>query len=219
MGQQDVTEMSENLPEDIPVFPLGGVLLLPGGQLPLNIFEKRYLDMVDYALSTHKLIGMVQPKINNENDNAELEKIGCAGRITDYSETSDGRYLITLTGVSRFFVSEEKNAQHLFRVVAAKWDNFKDDLSEKSCLGLKRDYLYELLEKYFSMEQLECDWDAVKGASDNKLITCLSMICPLPAREKQALLEAQCCKTRGDLFIAMLEMVLKEKALLTGVKH
>lgn len=213
MEQNPFAPKFEDLPGTIPVFPLGGVLLLPGGQLPLNIFEPRYIAMVDDALRGGRLIGMIQPDPLHPMRNGDappiLLKTGCAGKITDFNETKDGRYLINLTGICRFDIAEETTQDTPYRRVRPDWSPYQGDPQGKSCLGLNRDHLHALLKTYFSKEELECDWAAIENCSDNKLITCLSMICPFEARDKQALLEAPCCQTRGELFIAMLEMTLR----------
>lgn len=212
----------EDLPESIPVFPLMGVLLLPNGQLPLNIFEQRYLDMVDAALSSHRLIGMIQPGNPTPQgtiENASLTKVGCAGKIVDFSETSDGRYLITLSGVCRFKVNEELSAMTSYRQVKPDWYTYKKDLESQGSIDLDRDRLNELLSNYFDKEGLDCDWSMVEKAADEKLITCLSMICPFEPQEKQALLEASCCNKRSELFMTMLEMAVKSGEICLDTKH
>ena len=199
----------DELPESIPVFPLTGVLLLPNGQLPLNIFERRYLDMIDAAMSSHRIIGMIQPDKPNygeKGSNPALANTGCAGRIVDFSETTDGRYLISLSGICRFKVEEELKATTLYRQVKPDWHPYRDDLESSGHIDLNRDRLTELLEHYFSKEEIQCDWSMIEKASDEKLITCLSMICPFDPQEKQALLEAKCCNKRSELFMTMLEM-------------
>lgn len=195
------------LPAAIPVFPLSGVLLLPGGPLPLNIFEKRYLAMVDDALRGSRLIAMVQPQ---EEEGGTLFSTGCAGRISAFEETGDGRYLITLTGVCRFRIAQELPPQNGYRRIVPDWTPYEKDLRPESCIDLDRERLKTLLGDYFSMNHLSCDWDAIDGADDYRLITCLSMICPLEAKEKQALLEAECCRARAALFITMLEMAVRK---------
>lgn len=189
------------LPAEIPIFPLGGVLLLPRGQLPLNIFEPRYLAMVDDAISSHRLIGMVQTK-----EDGSLYKVGCAGRITSFNETADGRNEIVLTGVCRFSIEEELSQKDGYRRVHAAWSGFKKDMEPMGCLDMDRAKLKKLLKNYFEKQGLTCSWDAVDSAADEKLITSLAMICPLDASDKQALLEAPCCKERAKLFISLLEM-------------
>ncbi len=197
-----------DLPEEIPVFPLSGVLLLPRGSLPLNIFEPRYLAMVDDALRTNRLIGMIQPR-NGE----ELFNIGCVGKIVSFTETDDNRYLMTLKGVSRFHIAGEMlAATGGYRRVRVNWSDFRTDLNPVEELNINRDRLVTLLRSYFDMEGMDCDWGAIDNASDDRLMTCLSMICPLNAGEKQALLEAPCCKTRADLFMDLLEMATRDSS-------
>lgn len=199
------------LPQEIPVFPLAGVLLLPRGQLPLNIFEPRYIAMTEEALRTHRMIGLVQPRDFNmtlSTDPASLFTTGCAGKITSFEETDDGRYLITLTGISRFHIAKELPLLNGYRRAQVEWHNFSGDLETHDCLGIDRDHLKDLLRNYFNMEGLSCNWDSIDDASDDKLITALSMICPLDPGEKQALLEAACCRTRARMFMTMLEMAV-----------
>lgn len=199
------------LPQEIPVFPLTGVLLLPRGQLPLNIFEPRYLAMFEDALRADRIIGVIQPRDFQQGmtgDKAPLFVTGCAGKITAFEETEDGRYLVTLTGVSRFHVDQEITQQRGYRRARVKWDQFADDLKARDCLGIDRNHLKDLLRSYFDIEGLSCSWDSIDGASDDKLITALSMICPLDPGEKQALLEAACGSTRAKMFMTMLEMAV-----------
>ncbi len=199
------------LPQEIPVFPLTGVLLLPRGQLPLNIFESRYLAMIEDALKSSRIIGIIQPRDFQQgttNDTAPLFATGGAGRITAFEETDDGRYLITLTGVSRFQLTQETGLQNGYRRAQVNWEPFKDDLQSPDCLGIDRNHLKDLLRSYFHLEGLSCSWDSIDSANDDKLITALSMICPLDPGEKQALLEAACCRTRAKMFMTMLEMAV-----------
>lgn len=197
-----------DLPGEIPVFPLSGVLLLPRGSLPLNIFEPRYLAMVDDALRADRLIGMIQPRSGDE-----LFNIGCVGKILSFTETDDARYLITLKGVSRFcIIGELPLGKGGYRRVRANWSDFRTDLEPVQELNINRNRLVTLLHSYFDMEGMNCDWGAIDNASDDKLMTCLSMICPLNAGEKQALLEAPCCKTRADLFMDLLEMATRDSS-------
>lgn len=198
----------DDLPDVLPVFPLQSVLLLPRGQLPLNIFEPRYLAMVADALQSNRLIGIIQPRTNNA-----LYQTGCAGRITSFSETDDGRYLITLKGACRFHAGQEQGmAAGGYRRVIATWSAFSGDITPPQSLDIDRKKLSSLLASYFDMEGMKCDWAAIESASDEKLITCLAMACPLDAGEKQALLEAPCCKTRADLFMSLLEMAIRDPA-------
>ncbi|MDB5491937.1 MAG: ATP-dependent protease La domain protein [Micavibrio sp.] len=194
------------LPDEIPVFPLSGVLLLPHGHLPLNIFEPRYLSMVDDALKSHQLIGMIQPR-----EDGSLFTTGCAGKITAFSETDDGRYEITLKGLSRFVIGLElPNALGGYRRVRANWSEFPKDTDPVDHLNLDRNRLKDLLRNYFDIEGMDCEWSAMETVSDDNLITCLSMVCPLDASEKQALLEARCGNTRSELFMTLLEMATRD---------
>jgi len=199
------------LPETLPIFPLDGVLLLPGGNLPLNIFEEKYLAMTNDSLSTHRLIGMVQPRqTNNPNPKRQpVYRIGCVGKITEYTETQDGRYLISLTGISRFHIEEELETISGYRRIKPEWDKFEKDIYETGCLNLDRTRLKTLLAQYFKKEGMECDWQAIENTNDNRLITCLAMTCPFTTIEKQALLEAPCCTSRAEKFMTILEMTVR----------
>ncbi len=201
----------ERLPENLPIFPLYGVLLLPGGNLPLNIFEDRYLEMIDDALKDSRLIGMVQPnKSASDNENGENQSknftIGCAGRITSFSETEDRRVVINLTGVCRFEIAKEMTREKSYRLVKPQWNGFLDDLSTDRCMDLDREKLFGFLERYFEIHGLSCSWESIRSTPNEKLITALAMICPLDACEKQALLEARTCQERAELFMTMLEL-------------
>ncbi len=211
MSSEPFAQIFDSLPTSLPVFPLEGVLLLPHGQLPLNIFEPRYMAMVDAALSRDRLIGMVQPK--GERDELHGDQIfqtGCAGRITHFQETDDGRYLITLTGVCRFRITEEISANTRFRQVRPDWTGFQNDLQKVGCLNLNRARLSGLLREYFAINHLSMDWELIDVIADESLLTALAMICPLSASEKQALLEAPCCKSRADLFVDLLEIAVRQ---------
>lgn len=198
-----------DLPDDLPIFPLEGVLLLPRGQLPLNIFEPRYLAMVEDAMKGQRLIGMIQPR----GATTVLYDAGCAGKIVSYAETDDGRYLITLKGVCRFHVlSELQQGRNGYRRVKPDWAEFAKDVESVGKLNIDRARLKGLLKTYFDIEGMECSWKAVDDASDDNLITCLSMICPLNVSEKQALLEARCGKTRADLFMTLLDMATRDSS-------
>lgn len=199
----------EDLPREIPIFPLSGVLLLPNGQLPLNIFEPRYIAMVEDALRSHRLIGMIQPRGSTD----AVYRTGCAGRINGFNETPDGRFTITLKGLCRFHVeSEMEPAKGGYRRVEVSWSSFPHDLDPQTELNIDRKKLCALLASYFDMEGMKCDWNMIDGASDGKLITCLSMACPLDAGEKQALLEAACGRARAELFMNLLEMAIRDQS-------
>jgi hypothetical protein len=206
----------DNLPDSLPIFPLTGVLLLPGGQLPLNIFEPRYLAMVDSALKSDRMIGMIQPQ---EPYQDHLFSIGCAGRIISFEETPDGRYLITLEGVARFKVVKELDLHSGgFRQVKPGWGGFEQDLTPHNTLNIDRMRLTDLLKNYFEKEGMSCAWEKIHDTQDDKLMTCLSMVCPFDPKDKQALLEAPCCKTRADIFMTLLEIAVKGGRL-AGIKH
>ena len=197
----------EQLPQTIPVFPLPEVLLLPRGRLPLNIFETRYLAMVEDALAADRMIGMIQPLEPNGPDSTPgLYDTGCAGRICRFEETEDGRFLISLSGVCRFTVTEELSPVSDYRRVRADWSDFRSDLEPIAEAGLDRDRLLSALRGYFDAHGIEADWDALREAPEERLVTCLSMICPFGALEKQALLEARDLPARTQVLMALIEM-------------
>jgi hypothetical protein len=199
-------------PDTLPVFPLTGVLLLPGGNLPLNIFEPRYLAMVDDALRTNRLIGMIQPdasKAEGQHGPA-LYRTGCAGRITAFQELEDGRYLMTLTGKKRFEVKDELDTIRGYRRVRPDWSTFQDVPGKPNlCIDIDREKLHALLKSYFHKEGMACEWELLAATPDQYLITTLAMICPFEPQDKQALLEATDCKARGALFMELLDMAIK----------
>lgn len=198
------------LPETVPVFPLPGALLLPRGRLPLNIFEPRYLAMMDDVLrSDHRLIGMVQPFESEEGEEPRLHSIGCAGRVIAFSEAEDGRYLITLAGVCRFRHRGEVQGFQPYRRVKAEWSDFARDLggAEKDP-GFNRDRFLKTLGKFFSVAQLSSDWDTLKEADAEMLINSLSMLCPFEVEEKQALLEAPTLATRRETLAALMQFAI-----------
>ena len=199
-----------DLPATIPVFPLPGALLLPRARLPLHIFEPRYLAMLDDALKTsHRLIGMIQPNAGLGGQNA-LHSIGCAGRVTAFSETDDGRYMITLTGSSRFRLVEEVEGFTPYRKCTVSWNGFDRDLGgNEHDAGLDRDRFLKLLERYFEAEELKTDWGSLCQADDELLINSLSMLCPLTPEDKQALLEAPSLVTRRETLVTLLEFAMR----------
>lgn len=190
----------ESLPEIIPIFPLEGALLLPSGELPLNIFEPRYLAMVADALQGNRLIGIIQPDY----------KTGCVGRIVKFEEVIDGRYLISLRGLCRFRLGLQATTPSLsYHRSHVTWDEFAQDMVRMPCLDIDKPHLKSLLRRYFESQGLSMDWDLIDEVADEGLFTALAMVCPLGATEKQALLEAKCCKSRADLLIKLLEMSLQ----------
>lgn len=198
----------EDLPGTIPVFPLPEVLLLPGGRLPLNIFEPRYLAMVEDALGDARLIGMIQPSCGDRSDpSPALYRTGCAGRIARFEETVDGRYLIALNGVCRFDVAEELPLDSRgYRQIRADWSPYAADLRPCADARLDRTRLISSLRRYFEDHGLSADWEAVESAPDERLVTCLAMICPFGAPEKQALLEAPDLPARAEVLTTLVEM-------------
>src|SRR5215207_1288739 len=195
----------EDLPSEIPVLPLSGALLLPNGQMPLNIFEPRYVEMVDAAMAGDRLIGMIQPRLGqpDEASEAALCDIGCAGRIVQFAETGDGRYLITLVGVCRFEVAEEVASGALYRRCRVSASPFADDFEPKKGEDeVDRARLLKTFRAYLDAHGLEADWESVNRASNAGLVTALSMMSPWGAAEKQALLEAPDHKTRAEALVA-----------------
>jgi uncharacterized protein len=195
------------LPSILPIFPLTGVLLLPRGRLPLNIFEPRYLAMTRHALAGERLIGMVQPSDPLTRDSEPpVYPTGCAGRITSFSETDDGRFLITLTGICRFRIREELPPLEGFRRVVPEWRAFARDLEGEDEPGFDRERLFRGLRAYFQHHQISADWDAMTSVSGERLVTSIAMICPFEPSEKQALLEASSLDERARLLTAIVEM-------------
>jgi Lon protease-like protein len=195
------------LPQVIPVFPLPGSILLARGQLPLNVFEPRYLNMVDDAMAGDRIIGLIQPLTGLDNPQPPLARVGCAGRITSYAETDDGRYLVTLTGICRFAVKQELAVTTPYRQVRPGWDVFAGDLYPASEDGLPdRSELILSLRTYAATHGLQADWSAVEDAPMEMLVHALAAGCPFPAPEKQALLEAVSLADRARTLIALMAM-------------
>jgi uncharacterized protein len=197
----------DDLPDTLDVFPLSGVLLLPRGQLPLNVFEPRYLALVDTALSGTRLIGVIQPTQNEEKVlKPTLAAVGCAGRLTGYRENEDGRYIITLSGIARFRVAEELETDTPYRRVRADFRPFLDDLVAADETDFPRERLVGALKDYLTRRDLKADWKSVLSAPPETLVNALAMLCPFEPAEKQALLEAPSWPERVDTLIALLEM-------------
>jgi len=196
-----------DLPQVIPVFPLAGVLLLPRGQLPLNIFEPRYLNMVDDAMAGERIIGMIQPTGGPRRLPA-LSPVGCAGRITSFAETSDGRYLITLTGCSRFRVQAELPVQTPYRQVRAQFAPFEADLTAPAAGegGLERESLLDALRAFLESRGLDIDWETAETAPPEALVNSLAMALPFDPPEKQALLEAVDLDARASVLTALMRI-------------
>jgi Lon protease-like protein len=204
-----------DLIEVIPVFPLPGALLLPRGQMPLNIFEPRYLAMIDDALrSGHRLIGMIQPDTTHPGPESEpnLFKVGCVGRITQIAETGDGRYLLQLTGIARFRVDEELSVTTPYRQCRVSYAPFTDDFTpRKGEDGVDRESLLRSLAEFLKANNLKADWDGIENAPNEALVNALAMMSPYGAPEKQALLEAPDLKTRAEILVALTEIELAKK--------
>jgi uncharacterized protein len=202
----------EELPPTLPIFPLPGVLLLPRGKLPLNIFEPRYLAMTEEALHGDRLIGMVQPLEEDAGgDQPPVFPVGCAGRMTQFSETEDGRYLITLTGICRFRIERELPLFCGYRRVAPDYSAYRSDF-DIDPVNFDRGRLLSALKVYLKLKQLSAEWDSIENAPGERLITCLSMICPFAPREKQALLESPSLAERAKVLTVLLEMAVLEGA-------
>jgi Lon protease-like protein len=197
------------------LFPLRGAILLPRATLPLNVFEPRYLEMIDNAMSGDRLIGIVQPAHDTGHDDEEsplgrsvgLRNVGCVGRVTSYQEVDDGRLIITLTGIVRYQILDEAVTDRPYRVASVAYDRFASDLSE----GLGEDQvdrvnLLRVLRSYLDANRLEADWGAIQRASSEFLINALCVMCPYGPEEKQALLEAEDLKRRADVLVALAEM-------------
>lgn len=199
----------KDLPTTAPVFPLTAALLLPGGRMPLNIFEPRYLQMIDHAVSGKRVIGMIQPRLDGairEDGEPELCEVGCLGRLTSLTETGDGRYLISLQGVCRFRQTDELAVKTPFR--QCRILPFMADLKEDQGSSIDRAALLKAFRAYLEANELGADWASVSRAENATLVNALSMMSPYGAAEKQALLEAPDLKTRAETLIAITEMAL-----------
>ena len=198
-----------DLPEAIPVFPLPGALLLPRARLPLHLFEPRYLAMLDDVLKTQsRLIGMVQPY--ETRGGSKLHTIGCAGKVTAFSETEDGRYMITLSGASRFRVVEEVEGFTPYRRCKVNWKGFESDFGPtEHDASFDRQAFLSSLGKYLNDQGLSTDWDSLSEADDELLINSLSMLCPFAPEDKQALLEAPSLTTRRETLMTLIEYALR----------
>ena len=200
---------SEELPAEFPVFPLPGALLLPRGKLPLNVFEKRYLAMVFDSLAAGRMFGMIQPDsgMAQTGDEPGLFRVGCLGRVSSFSETDDGRLLITLTGLIRFSVAGELPVRSGYRRVRGDFSAYTGDLTHaRPATDIGRDNLLNALRGYFARRHIEANWDAIRGLDDDALLITLAMACPFEPVEKQALLEASDDAARAMTLLALLQM-------------
>jgi Lon protease-like protein len=204
----------EDLPAELPLFPLNGVLLLPRGRLPLNVFEPRYLNMVEHALGHQRLIGIVQPMVDGQAglsapDGSALYRAGCAGRITSFQETTGGQIQLTLRGVCRFNIVDELPLMNGFRRTHPDFAAYKNDLAGDDGTTIDRQRLLSDLRAYFEMEGIEADWETIKQTPDERLVTTLAMVCPFEPNEKQGLLESADLAHRCKLIIGLIESALR----------
>jgi Lon protease-like protein len=201
-----------DLAQVIPVFPLAGALLLPRGQMPLNIFEPRYLDMIDDALADrHRLIGMIQPDSAHPGSEAapRLYKVGCVGRITQFAETGDGRYLIQLTGIARFRVDSELTVATSYRQCRVDYGAYTDDfIARKGEEKVDRKAVLDALNAFLDANDLKTDWEGIENAPNEALVNALAMMSPYGPAEKQAMLEAADLKSRAEILVAVTEIEL-----------
>ena len=206
----------EDLPALLPIFPLTGVLLLPRGRLPLNVFEPRYLAMTQHALGHGRLLGMIQPQegVGDAGD-PPVYRTGCAGRIVEFAETPDGRYLITLKGVARFDIASEPTRNALFRQVAPDWQPWRGDLEEDE-KGVDRERMVAALAPFFERHGITADSDVLRSAPIEHLVNSLAMACPFSPTEKQALLEARRTSERAKILTALVEMSIASSVTPSG---
>ena len=205
---------ASDLPETIPIFPLPDAILLPRARLPLNIFEPRYLAMLDDALkSEHRLIGMIQPM----DSRSQLHDIGCAGRIVQFAEQDDGRYLVTLGGISRFRTISKVDGFTPYIRAAVRWSDYEADLDQaEDDPQFDRDGFLKLLGRYFSSANLSTDWESLSKADEELLVNSLAMLCPCETEEKQALLEARGLTGRRETLVTLMEFALAASGLDEG---
>jgi Lon protease-like protein len=198
----------EDLPAEFAIFPLPGVLLLPRGRLPLNIFEPRYLAMVEDSLANGRMFALIQPDaaLSEGANGPALYRVGCLGRLSSFSETDDDRLLITLTGVARFAVASEVDMRRGYRRVIGDFSRFTADMHDPDDTAIDRDALLEALRGYFAHRGVEPNWDAINRLADDALVVTLAMVCPFEPIEKQALLEALSEAERADTLLALLRM-------------
>ncbi|VAW18669.1 Uncharacterized protein, similar to the N-terminal domain of Lon protease [hydrothermal vent metagenome] len=202
----------DDLPATAPVFPLPGAILLPRRELPLNIFEPRYLAMVDASLAGDRMIGMVQPQGNGKNQHPKLESVGGLGRITAFSERADGTYVICLTGLCRFRIAGEREVATPYRQCALDYNDYQGDLiGGKGAEAVDRTRLLAAFTSYLDAKSMEADWDEIARSDNETLVNALTMISPFGTAEKQALLEASDLATRADFLVALTEMALAQE--------
>ena len=206
----------DDLPKKIPIFPLTGAVLFPKTQLPLNIFEPRYVQMLNAALATpHKLIGMIQPIAGSDNS---LKKVGCVGRVTSYNETDDHRYLITLNGIIRFEIENELDTTTQYRQVEVNYENFITDLKSEDVTNVDRDTLLKLIKKYLKNKSLLADWDIIQQTPTEQLINYSGVFVPFTPEEKQLLLEAKTIMGRSRALEALYQSYTIEETADTSTQ-
>ena len=209
MTRHSFTPAYKKLPPTIPVFPLAGAVVMPDAQLPLNIFEPRYLNMVEDALGQGRMFAMVQPKPSGQGDNEAMSRTGCAGRITSFSETDDGRFLIVLTGVCRFDIEEELSTLRGYRRVIADWQRFRTDYEPGHLEAGEREHLTQLLRIHARTESLQVAWDDLAELDDARFVNLLACRLPFSPEDKQSLIESVILAERATLLKALLEMSLE----------
>jgi Lon protease-like protein len=201
------------LPNIIPVFPLAGALLLPRAELPLNIFEPRYLALFNDAMAGNRLVGMIQPESDDKNDAPSLSRVGCLGRVTAFAETEDNRLLITLMGICRFERGAELVTETPYRQLEVAYHGFAADLvADNQTRSVNRDALLAAFRQYLEANSMTANWEEVEQVSTEHLVNTLSQLAPYPAAEKQALLEAPDLPARADMLIALTELALSRSA-------
>ena len=206
----------DNLPKKIPIFPLTGAVLFPKTQLPLNIFEPRFIQMLNAALATpHKLIGMIQPISGSDNS---LKKVGCVGRVTSYNETDDHRYLITLNGIIRFEIANELDTTTQYRQVEVNYENFITDLKSEDVTNVDRESLLKLIKKYLKNKSLLADWDIIQQTPTEQLINYSGVLVPFTPEEKQLLLEARTIMGRSRALEALYQSYTIEETADTSTQ-
>ena len=207
---------NNNFPELVPLFPLEGIVMFPDTYLPLNIFEPRYIEMINKAISSKsRLVGMIQPKNSNQD---KLYDVGCAGKIIKFEETEDKRYLITLKGLSRFHLISEKTNRKKFKEAQIKWDKYSQDLQKKNTNEKFTD-LKASLKKYFKIKNIKVNFEVIDKCNDYNFVDQITMICPLAFEEKQLLLETISISKRGNLLQSILESYVGEENISHIMKH
>lgn len=207
MARSPFFPLFSDLPAELPIFPLAGAVVMPGVQLPLNVFEPRYLNMVQDALVADHLVGMIQPRSDTAFDETpEIHRVGCAGRITSYSETNDGRIVLVLTGVCRFDVRGELDIKRGYRRVTPAWERFAIDLHEDESNLVDREAFLTSLKAYASLRGVEIPWDDIEKMTDPDLANLLCAHLPLEAEDKQALIETLDLRDRGELMRGLMDM-------------